>query len=87
MQTHDGDHDHITLGVLAMIGFERWALAAGRRAYASDMPLVFGVGLLPLLQWIVVPAVTLALVRVRARPPGVVARRARTRRARRAHDD
>lgn len=29
------------------------------------MPLVGGIGLLPLLQWIVVPVLTLALIRAR----------------------
>ena len=36
---------------------------AGNWAYASGMPLVLGIGLAPLLQWIVVPALVLVLVR------------------------
>lgn len=55
----------IGLGVLATIAIERWALSRGRWAYGPEMPLVFGIGLLPLLQWIVVPALTLALLRAR----------------------
>lgn len=38
---------------------------AGYWAYSSGMPLVFGIGLSPLLQWIVVPAVAIAVVRNR----------------------
>lgn len=37
---------------------------AGTWAYAAGMPLVFGIGLSPLLQWLVVPALTLAAFRV-----------------------
>ena len=53
----------IAIGVMATSAFERWALAPGRWAYGPDMPLVFGIGLLPLLQWIVVPVLTLAVLR------------------------
>jgi hypothetical protein len=35
----------------------------GSWAYAAQMPLVYGIGLSPLLQWLVVPAVTLAWFR------------------------
>lgn len=59
----------IGLGELATIAFERWAVARGRWAYGPEMPLVFGIGLLPLVQWIVVPALTLAIVRARMRRP------------------
>lgn len=57
----------IALGVLATIAFERWALARERWTYGPEMPVVFGIGLLPLLQWLVVPALTLALLRARMR--------------------
>lgn len=55
----------VALGIIATIVFERWALSRGRWAYGPEMPLVFGIGLLPLLQWIAVPALTLALLRTR----------------------
>jgi len=32
-------------------------------AYSARMPLVFGIGLAPLLQWLVVPVATLLIVR------------------------
>jgi hypothetical protein len=57
----------IALGVLGTIGFERRALARGRWVYGPEMPLVFGIGVLPLLQWIVVPLLTLTLLRWRCR--------------------
>lgn len=53
----------IGVGVIATIIFEHWALARGRWAYGPEMPLVFGVGLLPLLQWFIVPMLTLGLMR------------------------
>lgn len=53
----------IALGILATVAFERWALSRGRWAYGPEMPLVLGIGLLPLLQWLIVPMLTLGLVR------------------------
>ena len=55
----------IALGILATVAFERWALSRGRWAYGPEMPLVFGIGLLQFLQWMVIPALTLALLRAR----------------------
>ena len=52
----------IAVGVIATIAFERWALARGRWAYGPEMPVVFGIGLLPLLQWLIVPALTLVVM-------------------------
>lgn len=49
------------------IAFERYAVQQGRWAYAPDMPMLFGIGLLPLAQWIVVPLVTLFLLRALVR--------------------
>lgn len=53
----------IALGIFATVAFERWALSRGRWAYGPEMPLVLGIGLLPLLQWLIVPMLTLGLVR------------------------
>ncbi len=36
---------------------------AGYWAYSSSMPLLFGIGFSPLLQWILLPAVTVLIVR------------------------
>jgi hypothetical protein len=38
---------------------------AGSWGYAPDMPLVFGIGVSPLLQWLVVPLLTLSIFRMR----------------------
>lgn len=38
---------------------------AGTWAYSAAMPLVFGIGLAPLLQWVIVPALSLAVIRFR----------------------
>lgn len=57
----------IAVGIIATVAFERWALSRGRWAYGPEMPLVVGIGLLPLLQWLIVPMLTLWLVRRLAR--------------------
>ena len=58
------------LGLLATVAFERWALWVGRWHYTDAMPTIAGIGLTPLLQWIVVPAATLAIVRLAVVRPG-----------------
>jgi len=55
----------LAIGLGITVLFELWALERGRWAYGPAMPLLFGVGLLPLLQWLIVPLLTLALVRYR----------------------
>jgi hypothetical protein len=37
----------------------------GSWGYAPDMPLVFGIGVSPLLQWLVVPLLSLSIFRMR----------------------
>ena len=53
----------IALGVVTTAVLERYALDTGRWRYGPSMPTLAGVGMLPLLQWLVVPALTLMLVR------------------------
>lgn len=53
----------IVLGLGATIGLEHWAIESGRWRYGPDMPTLFGTGVLPLLQWLIVPAITLIAVR------------------------
>lgn len=50
---------------LAYTGVSEWynVYQAGNWAYAPAMPLVFGIGLAPLLQWLVLPVATLLIVR------------------------
>ena len=59
----------IALGVVATIAFDQRALAEGRWACGPEMPVIVGIGLLPLLQWRIGPGFTLAAV------PYVAARR------------
>lgn len=58
----------VTAGV-AYTAVSEWinVYVIGRWAYAQIMPLVFGVGLAPLLQWVVVPALTLMILRKQSR--------------------
>jgi len=50
--------------LLSTVVIERWALATARWSYGDDMPLIFGVGALPLLQWILIPAVSVLFYRI-----------------------
>jgi hypothetical protein len=51
------------LCLLATVAIERWAIASGRWGYSDDMPMILGEGVLPLLQWILIPALSLLLFR------------------------
>jgi hypothetical protein len=50
---------------LAYVVYSEWynVYQAGNWTYTSAMPTVFGIGLTPLLQWVVIPAATLLVVR------------------------
>ena len=61
----------VLFGLAASIAFEKFALATGRWTYDARMPLVFGIGLFPLLQWIVIPSAELPLFRVIIRKPSL----------------
>lgn len=54
----------LTIGILITIGYEIYALSAGLWAYAAQMPQLLGIGLTPLLQWIVIPLLEIAAFRV-----------------------
>lgn len=54
-------------GLAVTVVFEMWATATGRWTYAPEMPRLLGVGLLPLLQWLIVPTATLLLLRLMTR--------------------
>lgn len=53
----------ILAGLTITAGYEIFALSSGRWRYSDEMPAVGGVGLLPLLQWLLVPLVELAVMR------------------------
>ncbi len=56
---------YLGVGLLATVLFERHAIATGRWTYASLMPVIpgLGVGVIPVLQWIVLPWPALFLLR------------------------
>lgn len=51
------------VGLVVTIIIERWALSVGRWQYLTAMPTIAGIGLSPLMQWIVVPGAILVVVR------------------------
>ena len=50
-------------GLAVTISIERWAVNVGRWQYRDAMPTIAGLGLTPLLQWMIVPAAILLVVR------------------------
>ncbi|MFA6958714.1 MAG: hypothetical protein WC538_22830 [Thermoanaerobaculia bacterium] len=50
--------------LIVTIGIERWAITTARWSYGADMPLIAGVGVLPLLQWVLIPVLALFGFRV-----------------------
>ena len=59
---------YFAIGLAITVAIEQWAISAGRWQYREAMPTIADIGLTPLLQWIVIPAATLAAVRRVARP-------------------
>lgn len=57
----------VILGLIFAVGMEMWALQTHRWAYAA-MPMVFGIGLLPILQMIAIPPLALFFSRSVSRP-------------------
>jgi len=54
----------LAAGLLATVGIEHWALATRRWSYSDEMPMIFGVGALPLLQWVLMPVLSVLAVRL-----------------------
>lgn len=54
---------YLAAGLTITIAIERWAVNAGRWRYADAMPTIAGTGATPLLQWIVIPAAILVVIR------------------------
>lgn len=50
--------------LLATVGIERWAIATRRWSYSDDMPVIFRVGALPLLQWVLIPVLSVLVFRL-----------------------
>ena len=55
---------YLMAGLAMTIVIEFLALRSGRWSYARDMPVVFGIGVLPLAQWIVLPLIALGVFRL-----------------------
>lgn len=57
------------LSGLSYTAYSEWqnVYRIGAWAYSERMPLAFGIGVSPLLQWLVVPVVLVAIVRLRQR--------------------
>lgn len=55
---------YLLLALAITVVVERSALATGRWRYAPEMPTIAGIGLSPLLQWIVVPLLIVAAARL-----------------------
>jgi hypothetical protein len=53
----------VATGLMITVLYERWAIDSGRWSYDLRMPTIFGVGLSPLLQWVIVPLIGLAIYR------------------------
>ena len=53
----------LAVGILITIGYEIYAVSTGRWAYDERMPQIVGIGLSPLLQWIVIPLLEIAVFR------------------------
>jgi hypothetical protein len=51
------------LCLLSTAAIERWAIATGRWRYSDRMPVILGVGLIPLLQWTLIPVLSLLAFR------------------------
>jgi hypothetical protein len=59
---------YFAFGLLVAILIERWAVGSGRWRYDEAMPAIAGIGVTPLAQWVIVPAVIAWLARWRAQP-------------------
>lgn len=60
-----------SIGLAITIAYERYAVRTGRWQYDARMPVIFGIGIAPLLQWLAVPATVLLIFRRlwRSNPP------------------
>jgi len=56
----------VVIGAMVFTAWSEWynVYRTGAWSYAPSMPIIFGVGLSPLLQWLILPPVTVAAYRV-----------------------
>ncbi len=53
----------VAVGLAITIGYEVFALSTARWSYGATMPTLFGIGVLPLLQWLLLPITEVWLYR------------------------
>jgi hypothetical protein len=55
----------VVIGAMAFTAWSEWynVYRAGNWAYTARMPMIFGIGLSPLMQWLILPPVILAAYR------------------------
>lgn len=55
----------VVIGAMAFTAWSEWynVYRAGNWGYAASMPLIFGIGLSPLLQWLILPPVMVGAYR------------------------
>lgn len=51
------------MGLFTAILFEKWALKSGSWDYTSEMPLIFGIGLAPLIQLSILSIISVYIVK------------------------
>lgn len=54
----------MAFGLVTAIVFEKWALKSGKWDYASEMPVVFGIGLAPLVQLAILSLISVYIVKI-----------------------
>lgn len=54
---------YFAVGLTITVAIEKWAISVGRWQYKEAMPTIAAIGLSPLLQWIVIPAAIVFVVR------------------------
>ena len=65
----------VVVGITITVVYEIFALAKGMWRYDETMPAVFGIGALPLLQWLLLPVVEVLLFRFMAQGKAGVGRK------------
>ena len=56
----------VVIGAMAFTAWSEWynVYRAGNWAYTASMPMIFGIGLTPLLQWLILPPVMVVAYRM-----------------------
>jgi len=54
----------VIIGIAITVGYEVFALSTGRGRYDDTIPTIFGIGALPLLQWLLLPLIEVMLFRL-----------------------